>query len=217
MKSCQQCCSFISNWIPFRFRAMNTYPVVKINMYNSDSDDNDDLCNASSQAEQQLLPYNSKNTVESNLEDLEAQFLSEEIDESGLKIYCQERIRLIQKDMIDPYLTQAERLINNTNLAALNNILTNIRLSEKIKLGSLRDSQYTDAVILQKQVLSNFAGQREYSDLIKPVIFTQPQSEGLTNTSDPYINQEESETETKSILKKKKQDKNNISGTALAV
>ena len=33
--------------------------------------------------------------------------------------------------MLEPYLTQAKRLIINTNLAALNNILTNIQLGER--------------------------------------------------------------------------------------
>ena len=216
MKSCQQCCYYLTSLIPC-LRTVHTMPVVKINMYNSDSDDNDDVCNTSSLAEKCLLPYTGQNVVETELQDLEAHFLSDEIDESGLKLYCQERVRLIQEDMSNPYLTQAERLINNTNLSALNNILTNIRLSEKIKLGSLQNSQYTDAVILQKQVLSNFAGQKEYSDLIKPVIFTQPQSETLYSTSDQCDNQEETETDTRSILKKKKQDKNNISSTALMV
>ena len=184
-------------------------PVIKLNMYNIDSDENDDVSSSvvSVAEHRQLLPYNDKNVEEADLSDIEAQFLSEEIDEAGLKMYCQERIRLIQEDMTDPALTYAERLINSTNLSALNNILTNIRLSEKIKLGSLQNSQYTDAVILQKQVVSNFAGQKEYSDLIKPVIFQQPQSENLNNTPGWSDIQLETESEKKSILKKKKKNK----------
>jgi hypothetical protein len=187
-------------------------------MYNNDSDENDDVCNIASLAEQrQLLPHNGQNVTEADLDDIESQILSDEVDEIGLKMYCQERIRLIQEDMTDPSLTHAERLINSTNLSALNNILTNIRLSEKIKLGSLQNSQYTDAVILQKQVISNFAGQKEYSDLIKPVIFAQPQSENLYNTPDCSHGQNETDTENKSILKKKSQKKNNIYEKAVVV
>ena len=172
-------------------------------MYNSDSDDDSEI-NAS-ECQQLLIQSSASNA----LQDIESEFLTEEVDEAALKMYCLDRIELIQEDLKDPNLTHAERIIDETNLKALKNILTNVRLSEKIKLGSLENSQYTDAVILQKQVVCNLAGQKEYSDVIKPVVINQqPQSMALHAISDREICQTE---ETKPIIKVSKTPKSNIS------
>lgn len=142
-------------------------------MYNNDSDNDSNDDDFLSPPEcRQLLTVSRNQVME---DDLESQFLSEEIDEASLKMHCLDRIRLIKEDMNDPNLTLSERRVNLINLNALNNILSNIRLSEKVKLGSLQNSQYTDAVILQKQVVCNIAGQTEFNEMINPVVLTQPQ------------------------------------------
>jgi hypothetical protein len=43
--------------------------------------------------------------------------------------------------MTDPSLTHAERLINSTNLSALNNILTNIRLRMVVFIVTLAQAE----------------------------------------------------------------------------
>lgn len=175
-------------------------------MYTEDSDDDNvdypDDC-------RQLIPRQTLSMSRDLEDEIDSQFLTDEIDEAGLKMFCLDRINLIKEDMQDPLLTPGERLINQTNLTALNNILTNIRLSEKIKLGALQNSQYTDAVILQKQVVCNLAGQKEYSDIIRPVIFTQPESqnESAAELRLPVTNSELPEI--KSILKTSGKTKTN--------
>ena len=210
MKSCQKCCLYIFSFLPLNNKITSSLPDVKINMYNSDSDDDSDINNFECQ---QLL---TRSSASSALEDIESEFLTEEIDEAALKMFCLDRINLIQEDLKDPTLTHAERIIDETNLKALKNILINVRLSEKIKLGSLENSQYTDAVILQKQVVCNLAGQKEYSDVIKPVVINQqPQSMALYALSDRESCQTE---DPKPIIKVSKTPKNNIlTEPALAV
>ena len=144
-------------------------------MYN-DEDTNDENDDVSSECKQLISADKSKSYV-SPIADLESELLSEDIDAAGLKMVCLERIRMIEEDLTDPDLSTTERIIHQMNIKSLKTVVGNARLSEKIKLGSLQSSQYTDAVILQKQVACNFAGQQEYGDVIKPVIFTQPISE----------------------------------------
>lgn len=174
-------------------------------MYNDDSNDDttDDVCTES----KQLLP-NGKNYV-SPLSEFESQLLYEDIDSAGLKMVCLERIKMIEEDLKDPDLTSTERVINQLNIKALKTVVENARLNEKINLGSLQCSQYTDAVILQKQVACNFAGQREYSDVIRPVILTQP----LNDTS--ITTEENNESSTSSPINIR--NKNNINECVLAV
>jgi hypothetical protein len=139
-----------------------------INMYgDSSSDEDDDQAPTGSAECQKLLR---------SADDSDPRILMEEVDVEGLKMQCQERIKLIREDLRDPSLSADERKINAINLSTLNAILTNIRFDEKIKLGSLQNSQYADAVILQKQVVCNFAGQKEYGVLMKPVLQGQQSS-----------------------------------------
>ena len=150
-------------------------PMLTINMYN-DEDTNDENDDISSECKQLISADKSKSYV-SPIADIESELLSEDIDAAGLKMVCLERIKMIEDDLNDPDLSTTERIIHQMNINSLKTVVGNARLSEKIKLGSLQSSQYTDAVILQKQIACNFAGQREYSDVIKPVIYTQPVSE----------------------------------------
>jgi hypothetical protein len=182
-------------------------PVIKINMYTEDSDEDNDDFDSSSEC-QQLVPRKVK--MSHNLEDeLESQLQEEEIDEAGLKMFCLDRISLIKEDLRDPSLTTGERLINLTNLTTLNTLLSNIRLVEKSKLGALRDSQITDAVILQKQVVCNLARQKEYSDIIRPVIVSQPQFSDFKPIEANTMTSNSEMTGIKSILKPNNAKKNN--------
>ena len=168
--ACKSCCSLM---IPVQFethKQRKSSPLVTINMYNDDT--NDDEVSAESK---QLLPSGKNYT--SPLGEYESQLLSEDIDAASLKMVCLERIKVIEEDLRDPDLTTTERIINQMNIKSLKTVVENARLNEKINLGSLQCSQYTDAVILQKQVACNFAGQREYSDVLRPVIFSQPINE----------------------------------------
>lgn len=236
MSSCQRCCFFLRSMLPSRFQKATSMPLIRINMYNNDSDCDIDDNEGSSSAECRQLLAASKSFSQVIEDDLESQFLTDDIDEAGLKMHCLDRIRLIKEDMNDPNLTPSERRVNLINLNALNNILTNIRLSEKIKLGSLQNSQYTDAIILQKQVVCNLAGQSEYNDLINPVVLTQPQKSNTVTTSDSIQTSSQmqqvelhavtdrddgqttnEDTSIKSILKPAKSPKNNIKGKCVAL
>lgn len=173
----------------------------------SDSDDDHNECAGVEYAEsQKLISVHKTTPMQNDTDFVDSQFLDHEIDEAGLKMYCLERIKLINEDMNDPSLTPTERIINKKNLSALNSILTNIRLSEKIKLGSLANSQYTDAIILQKQVVCNMAGQKEYGDLIQPVILNQPQNQILPAA--PNESPTKADTKTTSIMKKTSRQNN---------
>lgn len=159
-------------------------------------------------------------------EEIDSQFLTDQIDEFELKMKCLERVKIIQEDLTDQNLTPAEKTVNLTNLNVLNSILTNIRLNEKLKLGALHNGEYTDAIILQKQLVCNLVGQKECSELVKPITLTQmssssvPVSQDISNNSLLNIstntqkccsdeNQQISNApkETKSILK---ESKNNV-------
>jgi hypothetical protein len=206
-KALSKCCfhTLLSN----KWQTSPSVPVIKINMYTDGSDDSDDdSCDMPAESNS-LLAY-SKHSQD--VDDCETQYLNEEIDEAGLKMYCLDRIQLIQEDLKDPNLSLSERLVNKTNLNALNNVLTNLRLSEKIKLGSLQNSQYTDAVILQKQVVCNLAGQKEYSDLIRPVVIAQPLLQQPTQVNDTNTNDQKQRT-----ILRQPELKNNISEPCLAV
>ncbi len=138
-------------------------------MYEEKSDDEeDDYQNDDGSTECQKLIRADR------LDDFGPEILKEEVDVENLKMQCLERIKLIREDLRDQSLSADEKRIDAINLNTMNTILTNIRFNEKIKLGSLQNSQYADAMILQKQVVCNFAGQKEYGDLMKPVIQTQP-------------------------------------------
>ncbi len=179
-----------------------------INMYNGDesSDDDDDDPDqddeSSCSAECQKLIR-----AADRLDDFGPEILKEEVDVDNLKMQCLERVRLIRDDLSDPSISSDEKRIDAINLNTMNTILTNIRFNEKIKLGSLQNSQYADAMILQKQVVCNFAGQREYGDLMKPVLQTQPQPSSMIAFSPST-----EDGEIKSILKPPARErKNNIS------
>ncbi len=196
---------------PQKWQSTPSLPVIQINMYTNESDDsNDDFCDMPAESTS-LLTYSNKHQ---GSDEFEAQYLYEEIDETSLKMYCMDRIQLIQEDLKDPNLTMSERCVHKTNLSAMNNLLSNLRLSEKIKLGSLNNSQYTDAVILQKQVVCNLAGQKEYSDLIRPVVLDQPHVKPSITDFDKNIN----EYSPSSILKQPTSKNNkHVSEPCLAV
>ena len=170
------CCGLdlVSFLLKFRRQYDQSVPLLDVRLYgwddesSNDEDDNSTPPNETSDCVQittaQIYPMN-----EQNLDESEAQFLGDEIDENELKIDCQNKIKIIQDDMADLSLTPTEKRINLTNLKTLEDILSNIKLSEKLKLGSLRNTQYTDAVILQKQIVCNLAGQKEYNEIIRPV------------------------------------------------
>lgn len=153
-------------------------PILNINCYEWEDDissDSENMVPVTVSECKQLLPTQ-KNSVSHQYSDMDmnSQLLTEEIDEPGLKMMCLDRIKMIQNDMTDPSLTPTEKMVNQTNLNVLNTILSNVKLSEKIKLGSLYNAQYTDAIILQKQLVCNLAGQRECSEVVKSVTMTQP-------------------------------------------
>lgn len=168
-----------------------------------DSDEDSYINRPPSSENQRLLAVTSYNDNNINSkQDSGPDYFSDDIDVVGLRIYCEDRIQMIQNDLNDPSLTQDEKLINRINLASMNKILTNVRLNEKIKMGSLQNDQYTDAVMLQKQVVCNLAAQREYGEIIKPVVITQPQvaiKSDICNEPGPHLDQ--SNNTMKSILK----------------
>ena len=195
-------------------------------MYSEFGDDSSDDENTDSticvlDKQQKLSPqseYNSNNAI---CDDIDCQFLSDQIDEFELKMKCLERIKIIQEDMSDPQLTPAERTVNQTNLNVLNSILTNVKLNEKLKLGSLHNGEYTDAILLQKQLVCNLAGQKECSEIVKPVTLTQVQPSSVplfqdtisslqfsTGTEDSLLDRDKEtlyvHKERKSILKEPK-------------
>lgn len=172
-------------------------------MYDEDSDDDDDEFDSPSDCKQLI---SRKRHIDDNLNDeLESQLCNGEIDEVGLKMVCLDRAQLIKEDLKDPNLTNLEILINQRNLKSVNNILSTIRINEKIKLGALQDTQYTDAVILQKQVVCNLAGQKEYSEIISP----QPEYSNLNSVNLASSTPQAPMIENKSILKSSKANKYN--------
>ena len=138
-------------------------------------------------------------------------YLDEEFDEASLKMNVLDRIQMIEDDLKDPSLRDCEKMIHLMNLSTLSTILQNIKINEKIQLGSLQSSQYTDALIVQKQITCNLAGQNEYNEIIQPAITMQPSSSSVISPIevDKKQNTNECESSVKSILKKDKKQKNN--------
>lgn len=170
----------------------NSIPILNVSLYDweddSGSDGEDSNVQIAVSESKQLIPSQKCSTShQSSYVDIDSQFLTEEIDEVGLKMMCLDRIKMIQDDMNDPSLTPSERLVNQTNLNVLNNIVSNVKLSEKIKLGALHNSQYTDAIILQKQLVCNLAGQKECGEVVKPITITPMPNTGNLSFQDNYI------------------------------
>ena len=202
MMQCKKCCSLIAELTCLRIGNKEIKrPKIKINMYNIEEE--------SSENQQLIVSRRSDNNVQDLLD---TEYLDEEFDEASLKMNVLDRIQMIEDDLKDPSLKDCEKMIHLMNLSTLSTILQNIKINEKIQLGSLQSSQYTDALIVQKQIKCNLAGQNEYNDIIQPAITMQPSSSSVISTSvvDKKQNTNECETTSvKSILKKDKKQKNN--------
>lgn len=197
---CKKCCALIAQLICIGNKEIKR-PKIKINMYNSEDDTSEN---------QQLIVSRCPGALEQDL--LDTEYLEEEFDASSLKMQTLDRIQMIQDNLKEPSITPQQRMIHQMSLSTLTTILKNIEINETIQLGTLQSSQYTDALIVQKQIVCNLAGQNEYNEIIKPVITLQPSSSVIL-PSDIHNKQNTNECETtdlKSILKKDKKQKNNI-------
>ena len=202
MMQCKKCCSLIAELTCLRIGNKEIKrPKIKINMYNIEEE--------SSENQQLIVSRRSDNNIQYLLD---TEYLDEELDLASLKINVLDTIQMVEDDLKDPSLEDCEKMIHLMNLSTLSTILQNIKINEKIQLGSLQSSQYTDALIVQKQIKCNLAGQNEYNDIIQPAITMQPSSSSVISTSvvDKKQNTNECETTSvKSILKKDKKQKNN--------